>query len=95
MNKIEYPEEIDGAKTLLIGKIENGNFGFTPGFDGNVSKIQYLSINQYKNNDRYYLFLLNEQYETLSDYLEDSIDDAKNTASRIFLNVHIKWLILK
>lgn len=95
MNKIEYPEEIDGAKTLLIGKTENGNFGSTPGFDGHVSIIQYLSINQYKKNDRYYLFLLNEQYETLSDYLEDSIDDAKNAASRIFPDIHIKWLILK
>ena len=83
--------EIDGAKTLLIGKSENESFGFVDWFDGSCKKIKYLSINKYENDDSFYLFLLDEQFETLSDYFEDSVDEAKGTANQLFPNIKIRW----
>ena len=87
--------KIDGAKTLLVGNSESEDFGFVDWFDGNRRKVEYLSINQYENDDRFYLFLLNGQFETLSDYIEDTIDEAKNIANKLFPNVKIKWKVIE
>jgi len=84
--------KIDGAKTLLIGKSESKSLGFLDYWlDGSSQEVKYLSINQYENDDRFYLFLLNEQFETLSDYLEDSVDEAKDIANQLFPDIKIKW----
>ena len=83
--------EIDGAKTLLVGKAKNGEFGFVNWFDGSSRKIEYLSINQYENSNKFYLFFLSEQFETLSDYVEDSLDELKEMVKQFFPNVNITW----
>lgn len=86
-------QEIDGAKTLLIGIPENGDLGSTDSLDGTYQKIEYLSINQYENDHGcFYLFLLNGQFETLHDYLEDSVDDSKKRARQLFPGVNIIWV---
>ena len=84
-------KEIDGAKTLLIGKSTDDNFGFIDWFDGTTRKIEYLSINQYENDNRFYLFLLDEKFETLSDYLEETIEDAHDLARKLFPEKEINW----
>ena len=84
-------KEIDGTKTLLIGNSSNGNFGFIDWFDGRTKKIEYLSINQYENDNRFYLFLLDKKFETLNDYLEETIEDARNRARQLFPEREIHW----
>jgi hypothetical protein len=84
--------KIDGAQTLLIGESTNGDFGFVQWFDGSRKKIKYLSINQYENDNRFYLFFLDEHLETLQDYLEESIVETKQLASQLFPNENICWV---
>ena len=91
----KFMKEIDGAKTLLIGKSPEDNFGFIDWFDGTTRKIEYLSINQYENDNRFYLFFLDKNFETLNDYLEDSIEKAQELAHNRFPEKEIVWENMK
>ncbi len=68
-----FPKKLDSAKVLYY--TDKDDFEIIANTDGTDAEyICYLSICKYENDDRYYLFLCDENYEVVTDDLRDTIE---------------------
>ena len=86
-----FPKELDGAEVLSY--TDKDDFGMIANTDGTDAEyICYLSIYKYKCDDKYYLFLCNENYEVVSDDLLYPVEECFEFARRRKEN--IIWYLL-
>lgn len=72
-----FPARLDGAAVLMY--TEKGDYGAAAYEAGErYDTLCYYAIARYDTDSSYYLFGCNTDFDVISDYLCDSIDDCKN-----------------
>ena len=78
-----FPPTLDGASVLFY--TPKGDYGTIRYISGEIADYyRYFAICKYANDDNFYLFCCNENYDVVSDWLEDSVDDCMNAASSLY-----------
>lgn len=73
-----FPEQLNGAIVLMY--TPKGNYGVVEYETGKTyDTLCYYAIAKYDGDSSYYLFGCNSNFDVISDYLCDSIDDCQNT----------------
>lgn len=85
-----FPAELDGAKVLYY--TPQSDYGAIEYPNGEIADYyRYLAICKYTDDDSCYLFCCNENYEVVSDWLEDDIESCMQVASSSYKN-DIIWI---
>ncbi len=78
-----FPSELDGAVVLFY--TPKGDYGTIKYTNGEIADYyRYFAICKYANDDNCYLFCCNENYDVVSDWLEDCIDDCMTAAASLY-----------
>ncbi len=81
-----FPSELDGASVLFY--TAKGDYGTIRCPNGEIADYsRYFAICKYANDDNFYLFCCNENYDVVSDWLEDCVADCMTTASSMYKGV--------
>jgi hypothetical protein len=92
---IQIPKEVGGAKVILYTPIDerHQHTGNCKQIVAGVlmSAMAGLAICQYENEDCFYLFGCDENWETVTDTLHNTIEEAKEQAEFEYEGVSNTW----
>ena len=87
--QIDIPDIIGNSKTLFLAET-HGIFDSVER-DGKKIEIVFIAVCQYDPEEGFYLFGCDKDFNTLTDYYYDDLDEALDDAKRIYNLKQINW----